>query len=281
MDEAHPRAGGENALSDAPSLIECGSSPRGRGKHQPRNWRKPRGGLIPARAGKTRRIGTPAAASWAHPRAGGENWTPCLEGGRVPGSSPRGRGKHRPAVVPARTRRLIPARAGKTTQIHQWAGRNGAHPRAGGENREHTWVIWCVPGSSPRGRGKHSEAIRTYETPRLIPARAGKTGRESNPACTHPAHPRAGGENRRYWTRAALVSGSSPRGRGKPVAGCLPQPFRGLIPARAGKTVRSVYAFPDPEAHPRAGGENHRLKIGCHDQSGSSPRGRGKRRAGR
>ena len=50
-------------------------------------------------------------------------------------------------------------------------------------------------GSSPLTRGK-PEAIRTYETPLgLIPAHAGKTGRQAGGQVAEWAHPRSRGEN--------------------------------------------------------------------------------------
>ena len=76
----------------------------------------------------------------------------------------------------------------------------------------------------------------------------------------------------------SLPVGSSPRGRGKPKGSGRGFTVDGLIPARAGKTLR-LYLPPGRfRAHPRAGGENHRLTSGLEDAGGSSPRGRGKRR---
>ena len=111
---AHPRAGGENApLAPTPER-RPGSSPRGRGKRtRPiRGIRLP--GLIPARAGKTTQTQRSSRPGEAHPRAGGENGSRRARRSTFSGSSPRGRRK-RPS--PRRwdgTRRLIPARAGKT-----------------------------------------------------------------------------------------------------------------------------------------------------------------------
>ena len=76
-------------------------------------------------------------------------------------------------------------------------------------------------------------------------------------------------------------AGPAPRGRGKrrePVPSFLDAR---LIPARAGKTSCPSKPYAPSAAHPRACGENarvvHRPGRGC----GSSPRVRGKRRAGR
>ena len=79
---AHPRAGGENAMSQGQITAEEGSSPRGRGKRRRSREATRTDRLIPARAGKTS-VGTARRAGRrAHPRAGGENWMqaqpPCL-----------------------------------------------------------------------------------------------------------------------------------------------------------------------------------------------------------
>ena len=112
---AHPHAGGENAGVAACARAPMGSSPRGRGKHQPRRARHPRDGLIPTRAGKTRPEQCDKPRRGAHPHAGGENVSAGMFRSSMMGSSPRGRGKRSP--------------------YQQWRNLAWAHPRAGGENR--------------------------------------------------------------------------------------------------------------------------------------------------
>ena len=75
------------------------------------------------------------------------------------------------------THGLIPARAGKTEREHGRCLSVWAHPRAGGENRLSGLGASLSVGSSPRGRGKHSEVQASPLCVRLIPARAGKTYR--------------------------------------------------------------------------------------------------------
>ena len=152
---AHPRAGGENPWHARSVICAHGSSPRGRGK---RAIARPRDGaprLIPARAGKTCSRLRQGRSIRAHPRAGGENTSLVIRVLLATGSSPRGRGK--PPNLPTHhlTYRLIPARAGKTS--------DPGVPT-------HT-----TTGSSPRGRGKPKEHGRLRDDERLIPARAGKT----------------------------------------------------------------------------------------------------------
>ena len=91
-----------------------GSSPRGRGKPFGADAHHDFSRLIPAWAGKTLGLASTGRSGWAHPRVGGENWTPTFARRRAAGSSPRGRGKRPARSCTGATRRLIPAWAGKT-----------------------------------------------------------------------------------------------------------------------------------------------------------------------
>ena len=182
-------------MSASSCLWSAGSSPRGRGKRDVRTRQMPAVRLIPARAGKTRQATKRAQPSRAHPRAGGENTVHEAVNGLLQGSSPRGRGKHSANPVEDARAGLIPARAGKTPKVVSRYSSRAAHPRAGGENRRPPPFHREKSGSSPRGRGKHHGPARHRRITRLIPARAGKTTHQSRRTGTHPAHPRAGGEN--------------------------------------------------------------------------------------
>ena len=175
------------------------------------------------------------------------------------------------------SRRLIPARAGKTVRMRQMTVADSAHPRAGGENRIIAATVARSAGSSPRGRGKPLSVCPCRAYQRLIPARAGKTSERDAVHKLSAAHPRAGGENAEPKRDPLGVAGSSPRGRGKPRKRGAGQDGRRLIPARAGKTHAGRGWHDYRQAHPRAGGEN----PGGHQDDaappGSSPRGRGKR----
>ena len=72
----------------------------------------------------------------------------------LPGSSPRGRGKLSSMFGAVQSKRLIPARAGKTSFLIVGELELGAHPRAGGENTQFSEPSLSSDGSSPRGRGK-------------------------------------------------------------------------------------------------------------------------------
>ena len=91
--EAHPRSRGENQVRGGAILRALGSSPLTRGK-QNGEWRAENlEGLIPAHAGKTRRILTEADATKAHPRSRGENGDTLKPETWGAGSSPLTRGK--------------------------------------------------------------------------------------------------------------------------------------------------------------------------------------------
>ena len=159
----------------------------------------------------------------------------------------------------------------------------------------------AAAGSSPRWRGKRDARGGYGLSTRLIPALAGKT---ANAACSRRrgrAHPRAGGENWPTTFTYQVCPGSSPRWRGKHVErlahvlrlGLIPAlagktaasggPTNpgGLIPALAGKTGSADLRIVGQQAHPRAGGENEKTESMRAEQTGSSPRWRGKHLPGR
>ena len=72
-----------------------------------------------------------------------------------PGSSPRGRGKLTSESNLPVIHRLIPAWAGKTSDLQGHEAGRKAHPRVGGENTVNALRNLRDEGSSPRGRGKH------------------------------------------------------------------------------------------------------------------------------
>ena len=194
---------------------DLGSSPRVRGKQ-----RHGRGGrrllrLIPARAGKTRHQPRTPRGRRAHPRACGENTLWVMVSRFAFGSSPRVRGKLSLVLTAGGDRRLIPARAGKTSSRSCTRGSAAAHPRACGENISATASCCFFVGSSPRVRGKRRGGRGGVGARGLIPARAGKTTSMTRRGPVGPAHPRACGENLSRSSLTFVSWGSSPRVRGK------------------------------------------------------------------
>ena len=119
-------------------------------------------------------------------------------------------------------------------------------------------VSWKLSGSSPRMRGKLSYTKLGATRQGLIPAYAGKTRLARNRREQIWAHPRVCGENEKAERALLILRGSSPRMRGKQLTGLSTVYDEGLIPAYAGKTVRSCSS--------------------AMSASGSSPRMRGKLR---
>ena len=278
---AHPRSRGENLIVDRPANPQAGSSPLTRGKPSRRRTGRPRGGLIPAHAGKTRQHHAPRRAHRAHPRSRGENVATEAATSTSTGSSPLTRGKPFLDLVPAEAAGLIPAHAGKTRPRRTHPRPRGAHPRSRGEN----WNVWCASppphGSSPLTRGKPVEASVERCSGRLIPAHAGKTAGQRGRYRRRAAHPRSRGENRVRADGHGRRRGSSPLTRGKLQMTYNLDLTEGLIPAHAGKTIRDRGRLGLRRAHPRSRGENSHVIRMSPSAFGSSPLTRGKRGGGR
>ena len=253
-----------------------GSSPRVRGKRDEGVLDGDDDGLIPARAGKTCAPSPRPPDARAHPRACGENTVTVSTGSAWRGSSPRVRGKLPRALRGVRGRRLIPARAGKTSAPPTPPSGGAAHPRACGENTVASLSLTGNAGSSPRVRGKLCIRYKNTFVFGLIPARAGKTSRLWPRTGCSWAHPRACGENAQGTGPVTSWRGSSPRVRGKRGLDLHEGARVGLIPARAGKTGPRSVSTPSICPHPRACGENRSRRRWRPSPWGSSPRVRGK-----
>ena len=166
---------GENGKRRTIEIIDDGSSPHARGKHDQdfqnlRSW-----GLIPACAGKTSMDSLPLVLST--------------------GSSPHARGKLLQRGAIGVMGGLIPACAGKTA-LSTWARLVlPAHPRMRGENASLFLKKNDHQGSSPHARGKPVGATNLGLCGGLIPACAGKTARNWGVFTPGGAHPRMRGEN--------------------------------------------------------------------------------------
>ena len=153
------------------------------------------------------------------------------------GSSPLTRGKRGPVRGDAGKDGLIPAHAGKTSEVWREQPWMTAHPRSRGENRGLIRRVRGQAGSSPLTRGKRPCSTRERLPHRLIPAHAGKTKAPPPESITTAAHPRSRGENWRRRARLIASRGSSPLTRGKLGPNSVPCGLNRLIPAHAGKTT--------------------------------------------
>ena len=192
------------------------------------------------------------------------------------GSSPLTRGKRIYRRPRTRTRRLIPAHAGKTALTTSSGPSFRAHPRSRGENEFASIVIVPSWGSSPLTRGKRAPGDPMQALIRLIPAHAGKTFLVVRGGDTAPAHPRSRGENPTRLTAVEADRGSSPLTRGKRCESANRRCASGLIPAHAGKTPVLARRSVGAGAHPRSRGENRKSNERRPNRWGSSPLTRGK-----
>ena len=152
-----------------------GSSPLARGTRTLRGWKLWRRGLIPARAGNTRRYRTRDSSEGAHPRSRGEHGVFFCPSHHDMGSSPLARGTRDATVYSVSTHGLIPARAGNTSLGKCATTFMRAHPRSRGEHKVLGASPLAVEGSSPLARGTLTVQVIDGAGAGLIPARAGNT----------------------------------------------------------------------------------------------------------
>ena len=130
----HPRGGGDKSAMSGYAADRAGSSPRGRGQVAASGEVARPERFIPAGAG-TRYASSQAPRGLSvHPRGGGDKQLNTFHHDYLSGSSPRGRGQERLAVLLRNRNRFIPAGA-------------GTRPRTGARHV-------AKSGSSPRGRGQ-------------------------------------------------------------------------------------------------------------------------------
>ena len=274
--QEHPRARGENSISDAELLERLGTSPRTRGKPTIANSNMCSRRNIPAHAGKTIQAVYQHQESPEHPRARGENITPVTTPVTEFGTSPRTRGKPVSLSYCYQHIRNIPAHAGKTLMRGLIWRLIWEHPRARGENENASPKRSRIQGTSPRTRGKQPAEMIPDRPAGNIPAHAGKTMLALTHHQPHWEHPRARGENFRYRIPAPTWGGTSPRTRGKQTLQKIGFMDQGNIPAHAGKTMPRTTSGRITQEHPRARGENTLALPEKNCPQGTSPRTRGK-----
>ena len=153
----HPRSRGVYATVMVISLQLGGSSPLARGLRGHDDRSGGPAGIIPARAGFTRRRPRGGEQVPDHPRSRGVYDAGAYATANPNGSSPLARGLRPRAIRCTRVYGIIPARAGFT-------------PRTLGEAHR-------PAGSSPLARGLLSLVSELPQRTRIIPARAGFTTR--------------------------------------------------------------------------------------------------------
>ena len=110
----HPRSRGVYLRTHRSIITVWGSSPLARGLLTGRSHEIFHSGIIPARAGFTRPVRIRRCVREDHPRSRGVYAPACSAAFPAAGSSPLARGLRLQRRVQARSRRIIPARAGFT-----------------------------------------------------------------------------------------------------------------------------------------------------------------------
>ena len=246
---AHPRSRGDHLSSASLSVPRRGSSPLARGPLPARWPAPPARGLIPARAGTTEMY-------TRYPFVRGDHVESTPGRFRGSGSSPLARGPQWGFRWCGRHQGLIPARAGTTRLRCRSCRRGWAHPRSRGEHQGVNYATTTSRSSSPLARGTRFEVCHSLEVVGLIPARAGNTVARKFAGSSSRAHPRSRGEHCVWMVGVGGILGSSPLARGTLQTAGDSGHKKGLIPARAGNTVRAWPLFRHCRAHPRSRGEH-------------------------
>ena len=220
------------------SAAFSGSPPRVRGKVRRYCRERQMTGITPARAGKSSVVYAAAVRIRDHPRACGEKYLKELCTRLQAGSPPRVRGKVRARTDHVPGKGITPARAGKSEPIMTVDASNRDHPRACGEKSLQLSARGMHWGSPPRVRGKGFCLFHARFDRGITPARAGKS-RFASSFCDMPRdHPRACGEKPGNLWGQVCPQGSPPRVRGKVTNKFGYPSFKGITPARAGKSQR-------------------------------------------
>ena len=250
----HPRSRG--VYSCLPPRPGCmwGSSPLARGLRPHRRGGRAGEGIIPARAGFTRRPNGDGPKDRDHPRSRGVYEDMGAGNAEDHGSSPLARGLHGHRPRHHHQPRIIPARAGFTAAPSTLRTPSRDHPRSRGVYADSFAAFASSVGSSPLARGLRFEAAAHLLPAGIIPARAGFTG--PCPACQRlvPDHPRSRGVYFFTASRAACALGSSPLARGLRVRARRQVRDPGIIPARAGFTPGYPGGRRAMRDHPRSRG---------------------------
>ena len=258
-----------------PPYASIGSSPLARGLRGACRARAVSGGIIPARAGFTRRPSPPSGGAWDHPRSRGVYHPRRPTHAHRGGSSPLARGLRLWFKLRRPGPRIIPARAGFTKVVNFRPKKDGDHPRSRGVYRRGAQRGPSGLGSSPLARGLPPANTRAPRIRRIIPARAGFTIQTTQLDYFDTDHPRSRGVYSAPACVGILSVGSSPLARGLPPRVLLFGYPKRIIPARAGfTTCRPGKPGRRPD-HPRSRGVYETMGISHQFVAGSSPLARG------
>ena len=152
---------------------------------------------------------------------------------------------------------------------------NGSSPLARGLLVISSRFHWHMT-DHPRSRGVYAVQPAGQVADRgIIPARAGFTKPNARTGTARTDHPRSRGVYLRTHLIRMQQLGSSPLARGLPAKGAARREYSGIIPARAGFTLRATRRGATRWDHPRSRGVYAVIDTLLSDQAGSSPLARG------
>ena len=194
--ESIPAGAGGDAQPRLNWRTSQGPSPRARGRLGLGLRDLAAAGSIPAGAGETTGRMCSTSPAWVHPRGRGGDPQAVGRVSRVPGPSPRARGRprQRQGILPDEG--SIPAGAGETRSARDAAPGRGVHPRGRGGDCRRSRDSSSNGGPSPRARGRHVHAALGAGRDGSIPAGAGETRLRRPPARPRWVHPRGRGGDR-------------------------------------------------------------------------------------
>ena len=252
-----------------------GSSPLARGlRRTPDHGRLP-ARIIPARAGFTMSVMKSDYKLGDHPRSRGVYTGARDYGSPGPGSSPLARGLRRPLNSILRCTRIIPARAGFTSQDAPTCADRTDHPRSRGVYVPVMMTVSPAFGSSPLARGLLKGTDIEAKKTGIIPARAGFTDTQTLLPRKVRDHPRSRGVYLSQLLGQRVILGSSPLARGLLHSGEHGDDACRIIPARAGFTRSYQNHLQKYWDHPRSRGVYLPVAWATSPWLGSSPLARG------
>ena len=206
-----------------------------------------------------------------HPRSRGVYGYEAWRERNTRGSSPLARGLPRRGLLLRPAGRIIPARAGFTRPPARGEADDQDHPRSRGVYPPSGASAAPPPGSSPLARGlricRHWRRMATG----IIPARAGFTRGRQGRTWGAPDHPRSRGVYNEVAAAEVLHRGSSPLARGLQDDPPVVLDVEGIIPARAGFTMRTATGRSPLRDHPRSRGVYFRYGRGGVQPGGIIP----------
>ena len=234
-DAVYPRVCGGSRVGVGWRGRNGGLSPRVRGKRFGGDAHPPFRRSIPACAGEALALHPRWRRPPVYPRVCGGSGMPATVTHRIPGLSPRVRGKRRRSWSERKGDRSIPACAGEAGAEIAGAVAHSVYPRVCGGSGVSRRRLGARRGLSPRVRGKPVQQLILRNPQRSIPACAGEARVKVGDGLMGAVYPRVCGGSVQTPIGRRQNEGLSPRVRGKRTASSGERTYDRSIPACAGE----------------------------------------------